>query len=189
MWFLEREAMIFEGPEASGPSFFAPKSVPRPFVSLLAPGFAQDRPQDASKKRSWEPPGSEKKLGARPGPPQDNFPAIFCRSQNRTPPRRGGGHAAQRSLQQKNSFLESLCFRLGWVQKSRVQGLGGEAKASPTTSFVFCLKLRFAKLEAPLRGAGGDLTTARPVGRRIFIDISPNIPDRRPVDRRFQGSD
>ena len=26
-----------------------PKSIPRPFVSLLAPGFAQDRPQDASK--------------------------------------------------------------------------------------------------------------------------------------------
>ena len=66
------------------------------------------------------------------------------------------------------------------MQKSRVQGLrghspglGGEAKASPTTSFACCLKLRFAKLEAPLRGARPDLTTARPEGRRIsFVTIT-----------------
>ena len=72
---------------------------------------------------------------------------------------------------------------MGRIQTSRVQGLrghspgqGGEAKASPTTSFTCCLKLRFAKLEAPLRGAGADLTTARPVGRRVSISVAVAYP-------------
>ena len=68
---------------------------------------------------------------------------IFCRSQNRTPPRRGGGVGKLRPPLSYVflMFLENCCFRMGRVQKSRVQGLrghspgpGGEAKASPTTS-------------------------------------------------------
>ena len=69
-------------------------------------------------------------------------------------------------------FLQKPCWRCGGVRKSRGQGLGGplqrEAKAA-------LLKLRCAKLEAPLRGAMRDLTTARPEGRQIltlFIDTN-----------------
>ena len=119
--------------------------------------------------------GGRKKHWTRPRAPQANFPTIFCPSQNRTPTPRGGGRGRSAPCV-FSIFLENRCFRVGGVQKSRVQGLrghspglGGEAKASPTTSFACCLKLRFAKLEAPLRGAGAGLTTARPVGRRISI--------------------
>ena len=84
-----------------------------------------------------------------------------------TPTRRGGGHAVLRT-----SVLEQFCLKslLAPRRGAKIEGpgfqgpllgLGGEAKASPTTSFACCLKLRFAKLEAPLRGAGGGLTTAR----------------------------
>ena len=96
--------------------------------------------------------GRKKTLDAPKGAPSE-FPSHFC----------------------PLPFLENRCWRLGGVQKSRVQGLrghspglGGEAKASPTTGFACCLKLRFAKLEAPLRGAMRDLTTAKQVGRRIL---------------------
>ena len=62
-----------------------PKSIPGPFVSLLAPGFAQDRPQDASKSALGSLRGAKKKHWTRPRAPQANFPTICCPSQNRTP--------------------------------------------------------------------------------------------------------
>ena len=71
-----------------------PKSIPGPFVSLLAPGFLQDRPQDASKSALGSLRGATKKHWTRPRAPQANFPTIFCRSQNRTPPVRGGARGA-----------------------------------------------------------------------------------------------
>ena len=47
--------------------WYLPKSIPGPFVSLLAPGFAQDRPQDASKSAPWSLRGAEKNFRRQPG--------------------------------------------------------------------------------------------------------------------------
>ena len=76
-------------------------------------------------------------------------------------------------------FVENRCWRCGGVRKSRSPvfrghspGLGGEAKSFSNNKQACCLKLRFAKLEAPLRGAMPGLTTARPVGRRISCNAS-----------------
>ena len=136
---------------------------------LLAPGLAQDRPQDASKGAFGRLRG-RKNFGRAQKRPKEIPPSFFCTPQKNLPP----PHSAGGGL----PFLENRCWRLGGVQKSRVQGLrghspglGGEVKASPTTSFACCLKLRFAKLEAPLHGAGPGLTTARQVGRRICFDF------------------
>ena len=118
--------------------------------------------------------GRNKTLDAPKAAPRQ-FPSHFLPPSKPTPTRTWGG-AGNCAPVCWLPFLENRCWRLGGVQKSRVQGLrghspglGGEAKASPTTSFACCLKLRFAKLEAPLRGAGGGLTTARPVGSRLFL--------------------
>ena len=53
-----------------------PKSIPGPFVSLLAPGFAQDRPQDASKSALGASGGQQQTLDAPKAAPRQ-FPNHF----------------------------------------------------------------------------------------------------------------
>ena len=170
-----------------------PKSIPGPFVSLLAPGFLQDRPQDASKSALGSLRGAKKNIGRAQGRPKRISQPFFALLKTEPPPTWGG--AARSAPCVFSIFLENRCFRVGGVQKSRVQGLrghspglGGEAKASPTTSFACCLKLRFAKLEAPLRGAGPGLTTARPVGRRISGPRESSTPLGNGLACRFMVS-
>ena len=117
-----------------------PKSIPGPFVSLLAPGFLQDRPQDASKSALGSLRGAKKNIGRAQGRPKRISQPFFAVLKTEPPPR--GGVGTPRSAPCIFiMFLENRCFRVGRVQKSRVQGLrghspglGGEAKASPTTS-------------------------------------------------------
>ena len=118
-----------------------PKSIPGPFVSLWAPGFLQDRPQDASKSALGSVRGAKKTLDAPKGAPSE-FPNHFLPFSKPNPPPSGGGTPCSAPAFWL-PFLENRCWRLGGGQKSRVQGLrghspglGGEAKASPTTSFA-----------------------------------------------------
>ena len=153
----------------------APKIDPGTLCFALGARFPARSTPRRVQERSWEPPGGEKNIGRAQGRPKRISQPCFAVLKTEPPRVRGGARGAAH-LVFLVFFFENRCFRVGGVQKSRVQGLrghspglGGEAKASPTTSFACCLKLRFAKLEAPLRGAGADLTTARPVGRRIFF--------------------
>ena len=152
----------------------APKIDPGTLCFGLGAQFLARSTPRRVQERSWEPPGGEKKTWDAPKGAPSEFPNHFLPFSKPNPPPRGGG-AACSAPAFWHPFLENRCFRVGGVQKSRVQGLrghspglGGEAKASPTTSFACCLELRFAKLAAPLRGAGADLTMARPVGRRTI---------------------
>ena len=84
-------------------------------------------------------PGRKKKLWNFPKGLRENFLVIFCPSQKRPPPR--GGVPLCSAPAFRLPFPEYRCWRLGGVQKSRspgfqgpLLGLGGEAKASPTTS-------------------------------------------------------
>lgn len=117
-----------------------PKSIPGPFVSLLAPGFAQDRPQDASKSALGSLRGAKKITLDAPKGARNEFPNHFLPF-SKPNPHPVWGAAACSAPAFWHPFLENRCWRLGGVQKSRVQGLrghspglGGEAKASPTTS-------------------------------------------------------
>ena len=150
----------------------APKIDPGTLCFALGARFPARSTPRRVQERSWEPPGGEKNIGRAQGRPKRISQPFFALLKTEPPPVQGGTPCSAPAFWLP--FLENRCWRLGGVQKSRVQGLrghspglGGEAKASPTTSFACCLKLRFAKLEAPLRGAGAGLTTARPVGRRI----------------------
>ena len=138
----------------------APKIDPGTLCFALGARFPARSTPRRVQERSWEPPGGEKTLDAPKGAPNE-FPNHFLPF-SKPNPHPVWGAAANCAPCIFSIFLENRCFRVGGVQKSRVQGLrghspglGGEAKASPTTSFACCLKLRFAKLEAPLRGAGG----------------------------------
>ena len=83
--------------------------------------------------------GRKQTLDAPKGAPSE-FPNHFLpfSKPNPHPVRGAAGNCAPCVF---SIFLENRCFRVGGVQKSRVQGLrghspglGGEAKASPTTS-------------------------------------------------------
>ena len=82
--------------------------------------------------------GDEKNVGRAQKRPKE-LSLFFGTPQNIQPPRWGGGPFSAPAFWLP--FLENRCWRLGGVQKSRspgfqgpLLGLGGEAKASPTTS-------------------------------------------------------
>ena len=116
-----------------------PKSIPGPFVSLLAPGFAQDRPQDASKSALGSFRGAANNFRRTQSRPKTISQQFFAVLKTEPSPVRGGTPCSVPACWLP--FLENRCWRLGGVQKSRspgfqgpLLGLGGEAKASPTTS-------------------------------------------------------
>ena len=83
--------------------------------------------------------GRKKTLDAPKGAPSE-FPNHFLPFSKPNPPPRGGAAGCSAPAFWL-PFLENRCWRLGGVQKSRgpgfggpLLGLGGEAKASPTTS-------------------------------------------------------
>ena len=118
----------------------APKIDPGTLCFALGARFPARSTPRRVQERSWEPPGGEKKtLDAPKGAPSE-FPNHFLpfSKPNPHPVRGGAGNCAPCIF---SIVLENRCFRVGGVQKSRVQGLrghspglGGEAKASPTTS-------------------------------------------------------
>ncbi len=67
-----------------------PNSTPGPFVSLLAPGFAQDRPQDASKSALGSLRGAKKTLDAAKAAPKKLSQPCFA--VHKTDPPGGGAN-------------------------------------------------------------------------------------------------
>ena len=89
--------------------------------------------------RFWETPGTKRNFGRAQKRPKEISQSFFAPLKTYNPPRWGGGPFSAPAFW--HPFLENRCWRLGGVQKSRspgfqgpLLGLGGEAKASPTTS-------------------------------------------------------
>ena len=123
------------------------------FLELFRPKFHQQKrnrhkigpkchknQHKSAPERSWAPPGPKKKTLEFPKRPPGKFLGHFL-SLSKTNPTLRGGVAPFSAPAFRLPFLENRCWRLGGVQKSRspgfqgpLLGLGGEAKASPTTS-------------------------------------------------------
>ena len=136
-------------------SFLEPKWLPKSIPEASGNAFGPTMAPEGLQERSWERPGGEKKTLDAPKSTPSEFPNHFLPFSKPNPhPVRGAACSAPAFWL---PFLENRCWRLGGVQKSRspgfqgpLLGLGGEAKASPTTSKLVVL------------------TTARPQGRRIL---------------------
>ena len=108
---------------------------------LGGPGasWPQGRRQEPPKIDFGGLPGPKKIFGRGRGRPKQIYQPFFAPLKTDTPPGRGGGGCSAPWFW--SIFLREPCWRLGGVQKSRgpgfggpLLGLGGEAKASPTTS-------------------------------------------------------
>ena len=101
------------------------------------PGASKSLPE-----RSWRASGAQKKTLVTSKSGLGKFSSHFLPPSKPTPPPEGGGTPCSAPWFW-SIFLENRCWRLGGVQKSRgpgfggpLLGLGGEAKASPTSKLV-----------------------------------------------------